>query len=115
MNYIKKFLIAICRPTGNKRQLKTLFLAIFDPYSLIVKNFFDCRLSGVLFYFFLLFVKFILTGFNRFYLFFYDQKCRLFSAGFSHAADQFLHCLPMTAGLHRFKKYLNVQGFLKSP
>ena len=42
-----EFLIAICRPTGNKWQPKTLFLAIFDPRSSIVKSVFDCRLSGV--------------------------------------------------------------------
>ena len=51
------FLIAICRPTGDKfhlspnwRQMaikKTLFLANFDPRSLIVKTIFDCRLSSV--------------------------------------------------------------------
>ena len=42
-----KFLIAICRPTGNKWRSKTLFLAIFVPRSSIVKSVFDCRLSGV--------------------------------------------------------------------
>ena len=42
-----EFLIAICRPTGEKRQSKTLFLAIFDPRSSIIKSVFDCRLSGV--------------------------------------------------------------------
>ena len=31
-------------PDINKWQSKTLFLAIFDPRSLIVKSFFDCRL-----------------------------------------------------------------------
>ena len=41
------FLIAICRPTGNKRQLKTLFLSIFDPRSSIVGYVFYCRLPGV--------------------------------------------------------------------
>ena len=40
------FLIAICRPTGNKTQLKRLFLSIYDPRSLIVKTVFDCQLSG---------------------------------------------------------------------
>ena len=44
-----EFLIAFCRPTGNKWQLKTLFLVIFDLCSLIVKSIFDCCLSGVLF------------------------------------------------------------------
>ena len=42
-----EFLIAICRHTGNKWQLKTLFLFIFDPRSLIVDSIFDCRLPGV--------------------------------------------------------------------
>ena len=32
---------------GDKWQLKTLFLVIFDPRSLIVKSVFDCRLFGV--------------------------------------------------------------------
>ena len=41
------FLVAICRPTGDKWQSKTLFLAIVDPRSLIVKNVFNCRISGV--------------------------------------------------------------------
>ena len=47
-----EFLIAICRPTGDKCQSKTLFLAIFDPHSSIVKSVFDCRLSGVSIVFF---------------------------------------------------------------
>ena len=34
------WVFAICRP-------KTLFLAIFDPLSSIVKSVFDCRLSGL--------------------------------------------------------------------
>ena len=42
-----EFLIAICRPIGDKWQLKMLFLAIFDPRSSIVKSVFDCRLPGV--------------------------------------------------------------------
>ena len=42
-----EFLIAICHPTGDKWQSKTLFLAIFDPRSSIVKVVFDCHLSGV--------------------------------------------------------------------
>ena len=42
-----EFSIAIFRPTGDKWQSKTLFLAIFDPRSSIVKSFFDCRLPGV--------------------------------------------------------------------
>ena len=41
------FLIAICRPTGDNWQLKSLFLSIFDPHLLIVDNVFDCRLPGV--------------------------------------------------------------------
>ena len=40
-----EFLMAICRPTGNKWQLKTLILAIFDPRVSIVKRVFDCQLS----------------------------------------------------------------------
>ena len=52
MNVDKKlietvFSIAICRLTGNKCQLKTLFLSIFDPRSWIVYYIFDCRLPGV--------------------------------------------------------------------
>ena len=35
-----EFSIAICGPTGDKCQSKTLFLAIFDPHSLIVKSVF---------------------------------------------------------------------------
>ena len=44
---VTKFSIAICRPTGDKWQSKTLFLAIVDPRSSILKSVFDCRLSGV--------------------------------------------------------------------
>ena len=44
------FSIAICRPTGDKWQSKTLFLSIFDPHSSTVDNIFDCRLPGVLMY-----------------------------------------------------------------
>ena len=42
------FSIAICRPTGDKWQSKTLFLSIFYRHSSIVDNVFDCRLPGVL-------------------------------------------------------------------
>ena len=42
------FLIAICRPTGDKWQSKTLFISIFDPRSSIVGNVSDCRLPGVI-------------------------------------------------------------------
>ena len=42
-----KFLIAICRLIGDIRQSKTLFIAIFDSRSSIVKSVFDCRISGV--------------------------------------------------------------------
>ena len=42
-----EFSIAVCRPTGDKWQLKTLFLAVLDPRSPIVKSVFDCRLAGV--------------------------------------------------------------------
>ena len=43
-----RFFIAICHPTGNKWQSKTLFLAIFVPRSSIVKSGFDCLLPVVL-------------------------------------------------------------------
>ena len=42
-----EFSIDICRPTGDKWQLKTLFLAIFDPRSSIVKSVFDCHFPRV--------------------------------------------------------------------
>ena len=42
-----EFLIVICRPNGDKWQLKTLFLAIFDLPSSTVKSAFDYGLSGV--------------------------------------------------------------------
>ena len=42
-----EFLVAICRPTGDKWQLKTLFLVIFDPHLSILKSIFDLRLCGV--------------------------------------------------------------------
>ena len=43
-----EFLIAICSLTGNKWQSKTLFLAILDPHSSIVKSVLDCCLHGVI-------------------------------------------------------------------
>ena len=43
-----EFLIAICRPAGDKWQSKTLFLVIFDVHSSIDKSVFHCHLSGVL-------------------------------------------------------------------
>ena len=43
-----EFLIAICRPTDDKWQSKTLFLVIFDPFLSIIKSVLDCRLSCVL-------------------------------------------------------------------
>ena len=43
-----EYSIAICHPTGEEWQSKTLFIAIFDPHSLIVKSVFDCHLSGVI-------------------------------------------------------------------
>ena len=48
-NRSKKFLIAICRPAGDKWQSKILFLSIFDPLSSTVtcKSVFDYRLSRV--------------------------------------------------------------------
>ena len=39
---------AVCRPTGDKWQLKTLFPAICDPRSSIVQSVFDCRLSHMI-------------------------------------------------------------------
>ena len=42
------FLIAICRPTGDEWQSKTMFLSIFYPRSSIVDNVFDCHLPGVI-------------------------------------------------------------------
>ena len=41
-----EFSIAICRPTGDKWQSKTLFLEIFDPCLSIVQSVFDCRLPS---------------------------------------------------------------------
>ena len=38
-NRLKQFSIAICRPTSDKWKSKTLFLAIFDPRSSIVRAF----------------------------------------------------------------------------
>ena len=46
-NRQKQKAIAICRPIGDKRQSKTLFLAIFDPRSSIDKSVLNCRLFGV--------------------------------------------------------------------
>ena len=43
-----EFLIAICRPSGDKWQSKTLFLAIFDLPLLIVKSLFNCRLYSLI-------------------------------------------------------------------
>ena len=43
-----EFSIAICCLTGDKWQSKTLFLAILDQYSSIVKRVFICCLSGVI-------------------------------------------------------------------
>ena len=42
-----EFSIAICRPTGDKWQLKTMFLSIFDPHSAVVDSVLDCRLPRV--------------------------------------------------------------------
>ena len=44
---INRVLISICCLTGDKWQSKTLFSAIFDPLSSIVKSILDCGLSGV--------------------------------------------------------------------
>ena len=43
-----EFSIAICRHTGDKRQLKTLFLSIFYPHSSVVDSVFDFHLPGVI-------------------------------------------------------------------
>ena len=43
-----EFLIAICHQYGDKWQLKTLFLSLFDPCPSVVGNVFDCCLPGVL-------------------------------------------------------------------
>ena len=53
MNVDKKLLetefsIAICRPTGNKWQLKTQLLVIFDPSLSIVKSILDSCRAGVI-------------------------------------------------------------------
>ena len=42
-----EFSIAIYRQLGDKWQSKTLFLAIFDQRSAILKSVFDCRITGV--------------------------------------------------------------------
>ena len=39
---------AVCRPIGDKWQLKTQFPAICDPHSSIVESIFDCRLSDMI-------------------------------------------------------------------
>ena len=41
-----EYSVAIYRPTGDKLQSKTLFLAIFDS-RLSIKSVFDCRLPSV--------------------------------------------------------------------
>ena len=43
-----EFLISICRPNGDKWQSNTLFLAICDPCSSIVKSIFNCGLSDMI-------------------------------------------------------------------
>ena len=43
-----EFLIAVCRPIGDKWLSKTLFLAICEPRSSIVQSVFDCRLSDMI-------------------------------------------------------------------
>ena len=48
------FSIAICRPTGDKWQLKTLFLAIYNPCSSIIQSLLDCRLLRVYAYYLLI-------------------------------------------------------------
>ena len=42
-----EFSIAIYRQLGDKWLSKTLFLAIFDQRSSILKSVFDCRITGV--------------------------------------------------------------------
>ena len=47
-NYLEtEFSFAICHPTGDKWQSKTLVIVISDPRSSIDKRAFDCCLSGV--------------------------------------------------------------------
>ena len=41
------YLNVLTRPTGDKLQSKTQFLAILDPRSSIVMCVFDCRITGV--------------------------------------------------------------------
>ena len=41
------FFIAICRPTGDKWQSKTLFLAIFIHVCRLLRGYFVCRLSSM--------------------------------------------------------------------
>ena len=43
-----EFTIAVCRPTGDKWQLQSLFLVIFDLRLSTAKSVFDCRLSGLI-------------------------------------------------------------------
>ena len=56
------FSIVICRPNGDKWQLKTLFLAIFDPHWSIFKSIYDCRLPGVDMHYSKHYVKVARTG-----------------------------------------------------
>ena len=42
-----EFSIAICCQSGNKWQLKTLFLTIFELCLSIIYSILDCHLSGV--------------------------------------------------------------------
>ena len=60
-----EFSIAICRRTGNKWQLKALFLVIFDPNSSIIKSVFDCRLSCVLMVFLKVIFETLILKINR--------------------------------------------------
>ena len=60
-----EFSIAICPPTGDKCQLKTLFLSIFNPRSSIVKSVFYCRLPGVILLRFLQFRETIPIQFEK--------------------------------------------------
>ena len=43
-----EILIAMCRPTDDNWQSKTLILAICDPRSSIVQSVFDCQLSDMI-------------------------------------------------------------------
>ena len=43
-----ELLTAVCRPTGDKWQSKTLFPVFCNPCSSFVQSVFDCRLSDMI-------------------------------------------------------------------